>query len=373
MPPLHLVQNWSVAAQLMPSCNFEPSKAEDVAGALAVLVETRTKFAVRGGGHVPVPGAANINGGVLMALHNMRTMEFAQKNTIAKLGPGLRWLDVYEWTNSHGLGVLGGRFAPVGVSGILLGGGICYFGSRFGWAVNNVAKYEVVLANSTIVNASAKENPDLFWALEGGSSNYGIATRFDIKTFPLGQVFSEKLTFSSEHLDEFLDEFLEAASAYSVNGGSSDDADGSYGPTVTINPASGNITLLAASLHIGPDPHPAAFANFSQIPTLTTTNQVYSTLSDALQITTVTGDRTQRDNALVYRFSKRFIAALEKKSKAEGNKYTFVYLNDADTSQDSFPLYGKGKSLKKMKAIRDRYDPKHIFNDLLPGGFRLTT
>ncbi|KEY74794.1 hypothetical protein S7711_09843 [Stachybotrys chartarum IBT 7711] len=218
----------------------------------------------------------------------MRTMEFAQKNTIAKLGPGLRWLDVYEWTNSHGLGVLGGRFAPVGVSGILLGGGVSYFGSRFGWAVNNVAKYEVVLANSTIVNASAKENPDLFWALKGGSSNYGIVTRFDIKTFPLGQVFSEQLTFSSEHLDEF----LEAASV---------------------------------------------------------------------------------DDALVYRFSKRFIAALEKKSKAEGNKYPFVYLNDADTSRDSFPLYGKGKSFKKTKAIRDRYDPKHIFNDLLPGGFKLTT
>ncbi|KFA45841.1 hypothetical protein S40293_11401 [Stachybotrys chartarum IBT 40293] len=188
----------------------------------------------------------------------MRTMEFAQKNTIAKLGPGLRWLDVYEWTNSHGLGVLGGRFAPVGVSGILLGGGVSYFGSRFGWAVNNVA------------------------------NNYGIVTRFDIKTFPLGQVFSEQLTFSSEHLDEF----LEAASV---------------------------------------------------------------------------------DDALVYRFSKRFIAALEKKSKAEGNKYPFVYLNDADTSRDSFPLYGKGKSFKKTKAIRDRYDPKHIFNDLLPEGFKLTT
>lgn len=32
---------------------------------------------------------------------------------------------------------------------------------------------QVVLADSSIVNANAHENPDLFWALKGGGSNFG--------------------------------------------------------------------------------------------------------------------------------------------------------------------------------------------------------
>jgi hypothetical protein len=37
----------------------------------------------------------------------------------------------------------------------------------------------VVLADSTIANANAKENTDLFWALKGGCSNFGeLAWKF---------------------------------------------------------------------------------------------------------------------------------------------------------------------------------------------------
>jgi hypothetical protein len=32
---------------------------------------------------------------------------------------------------------------------------------------------QVVLANGSVVQASATNNPDLFWALKGGGSNFG--------------------------------------------------------------------------------------------------------------------------------------------------------------------------------------------------------
>jgi hypothetical protein len=41
----------------------------------------------------------------------------------------------------------------------------------------------VVLANSTIVNCSATENPDLFWALRGAGGSMGIVTEFRFNTF----------------------------------------------------------------------------------------------------------------------------------------------------------------------------------------------
>jgi hypothetical protein len=32
---------------------------------------------------------------------------------------------------------------------------------------------KIVLANGSIIDANAKENTDLFWALKGGGPNYG--------------------------------------------------------------------------------------------------------------------------------------------------------------------------------------------------------
>lgn len=66
-------------------------------------------------------------------------------------------------------------------------GGISYFSGRYGWACDNVRNYEVVLADGNIVNASPISNPDLYWALRGGSgTNFGIVSRFDLATFEQG-------------------------------------------------------------------------------------------------------------------------------------------------------------------------------------------
>ena len=49
---------------------------------------------------------------------------------------------------------------------------------------DNVLNYEVVLASGRIVNANKTKNPDLWIALRGGGNNFGVVTRFDMRTFP---------------------------------------------------------------------------------------------------------------------------------------------------------------------------------------------
>jgi len=44
-----------------------------------------------------------------------------------------------------------------------------------------------VLANGQIVDANASSYSDLFYALKGGSNNFGVVTRIDLKTFPQGK------------------------------------------------------------------------------------------------------------------------------------------------------------------------------------------
>lgn len=41
----------------------------------------------------------------------------------------------------------------------------------------------VVLANSTVVHTSVNENPDLFWAIRGGGSSFGVVAEFEFNTF----------------------------------------------------------------------------------------------------------------------------------------------------------------------------------------------
>jgi FAD/FMN-containing dehydrogenase len=97
----------------------------------------------------------------------------------------------FEGTN---VTVVGGRIGEVGVGGYVVGGGLSFLSTQYGWAANNIVSFEVVLANATIVTASNTSHPDLYRGLKGGGNNYGIVTAYNMIAHPMGQV-SEDTTF----------------------------------------------------------------------------------------------------------------------------------------------------------------------------------
>ena len=209
---------------------------------------------------MPVPGAADITDGVLISMTRLATTEL--DGSTAKIGPGNRWVDVYMWMNSYGLATAGGRFGPVGVGGLLLGGGINYFGSHMGWSANSVLNYEVVLANGDIINANASSNRDLWWALKGGSSNFGIVTRYDMATFSMSSVWGGSLAYDQTVANAYVD----AIAGFVDPAGGSSDVLAAADPIMGISPSTGQISTLAVMFYKDPVASPAAFANFSHIP-----------------------------------------------------------------------------------------------------------
>ncbi|GKZ37673.1 hypothetical protein AbraIFM66950_009322 [Aspergillus brasiliensis] len=166
--------------------NLTNSVTKEVATALALCRFFNIRFSVRGGGHLQNPGFTSNDGGVVLSLSKFNHVKLSDDKSTADVGLGLRWLDVYKALDPHGLAVAGGRIPTVGVPGLLLGGGISFQNSQYGVGAMGVSNYEVVLADSSIVNANAQENSDLFWALKGGGPNFaqGIVTKMDLVTVP---------------------------------------------------------------------------------------------------------------------------------------------------------------------------------------------
>ncbi|KAJ4137123.1 hypothetical protein NW768_002703 [Fusarium equiseti] len=179
---------WSNNEILNPGCVFRPTEPKQVGEAVKLMSTGFTSFAVRGGGHMAIAGANNIEDGPLFVMSNLTTLELTEDKESVWVGPGLDWGHVYRYLGQHKLACAGGRLSPVGVPGLLLAGGVNFHGNQRGWAADNVLEYELVEANGKVISVTADSKPDLFWALKGGSNNFGIVTKFRLATFPSDQV-----------------------------------------------------------------------------------------------------------------------------------------------------------------------------------------
>ncbi|RYP13801.1 hypothetical protein DL767_010580 [Monosporascus sp. MG133] len=174
-------------SDITPRVIFLPKSAKEVSEFLKIIkpcVGDGARFAIRGAGQQPLPGCANIQDEITLDLALLSGIQVSKGGV--SIAAGGRWGAVYNELSKDGLGVTGARSGNNGIGGLALSGGLSFFGSREGFVCDNVVNYEVVLASGDIVNANAEENPDLFKALKGGGNNFGVVTRFDMRTFTQG-------------------------------------------------------------------------------------------------------------------------------------------------------------------------------------------
>jgi FAD/FMN-containing dehydrogenase len=157
----------------------------DVQAAVRAAREYGVPLAVQATGHgTRVPA----DGGILLKTTQLTAVLIDPERRIAKVAPGARWGAVLDAARQFGLAPLSGSHRDVGVSGYTLGGGVGWLARKYGFAADSVIRAEIVTADGRFVTASAEQHPDLFWAIRGGTGNFGIVTSLEFRLYPVRQV-----------------------------------------------------------------------------------------------------------------------------------------------------------------------------------------
>jgi FAD/FMN-containing dehydrogenase len=168
--------------------------AADVIAAVETARDEGLDLAVRGGGH-SVPGFGTVDDGLVVDLSGMRNVQVDPANAVARAGGGALWGDFNHATHAFGLSTTGGVISTTGVGGLTLGGGIGYLARKHGLSCDNLIAADVVTADGRLLRASEGDNSDLFWALRGGSGNFGVVTSLEFRLHPVDQIVAGPIFF----------------------------------------------------------------------------------------------------------------------------------------------------------------------------------
>ncbi|CUR55940.1 Oxidoreductase, FAD-dependent [metagenome] len=199
---------WNGMFDRRPLAVVRAEQVADVVAAVNFARDAGLELSVRGGGH-SAPGFGTNDGGMVIDLSLMRHVHVDPGARTARAGGGATWGDFNYATHAYGMATTGGIVSTTGVAGLTLGGGIGYLTRGYGLTIDNLRSVDVVTADGQIRRASADENADLFWALRGGSGNFGVATSLELELHPVKDVWVGLFFYELEHAGALLRFFRE--------------------------------------------------------------------------------------------------------------------------------------------------------------------
>ncbi len=176
---------WNALIDRRPALIMQCTGAADVVDAVNFAREQGLLLSIKAGGHNVAGNAVN-DGGLVIDLSQMRGVHVDPSTQTVRAQGGATWGDADRETQLFGLAVPGGVVSTTGIAGLTLHGGVGHLRRKHGLSIDNLVSVDIVTADGQLRRASATENEDLFWAVRGAGSNFGVVTSFEFQAHPVG-------------------------------------------------------------------------------------------------------------------------------------------------------------------------------------------
>src|SRR6478672_11958819 len=185
---------WNGLIDRRPALIVQCSGAADVVDAVNFAREQGLVLSIKAGGHNVAGNAVN-DGGIVLDLSQMRGVHVDPDAQTVRVQGGATWGDLDRETQLFGLAGPGGVVSTTGVAGLTLHGGLGHLRRKHGLSIDSLVSVDIVTADGKFQKASATENEDVFWAVRGAGSNFGVVTSFEFQAHPVGPMVFVGATF----------------------------------------------------------------------------------------------------------------------------------------------------------------------------------
>jgi FAD/FMN-containing dehydrogenase len=201
---------WDLHVDQRPLAVVHVTGVDDIVAAV--------RFAKRNGMSVtaqPVGHGATtaVDGTILLRTTRLRGLSVDVAGRTARVEAGVRWRDLNAALSGTGLTGLPGSSGDPSVVGYTLGGGLSWFGRKYGLAANHVRAVELVDPDGEHMHVTERSDPELFWALRGGGGDFGIVIAMEIDLLPAPAIYGGRLAWAAEQTVPVLRAFTEVAAA----------------------------------------------------------------------------------------------------------------------------------------------------------------
>jgi FAD/FMN-containing dehydrogenase len=183
-----LVANYYTSKNSYPDAIVYCTSTRDVQNAIKWALCKKIPVRIRSGGHNH-EGFSSGNG-LVIDVSKMKKVEVNRIAQIAKIEPGIKGGELYSLLYKEGLTQVGGTCADVGISGLVLTGGMGPLLRKHGLTCDTLIAFEMVNAKGEVIYVT-KDNQykDLFWACQGGGGgNFGVVTSIILRVYPIQKV-----------------------------------------------------------------------------------------------------------------------------------------------------------------------------------------
>lgn len=177
----------------------------DVWIAMKLIHDHDWEFTCRSGGHSTA--GFSVNNSVVLDLSGLNDITVDRETLVAQVGVGSTFDRLNSTLRAFGVHVPTGGCGDVGVGGFIQGGGFGFTSRQFGMMCDCARSFLVMLWDGRIVEASADKNPDLFWAVRGGTgNNFGVVLQVTLALVDIPEMWGFVLVWDKDDAPRALHE-----------------------------------------------------------------------------------------------------------------------------------------------------------------------